>query len=162
MNYAPDQATTIAAGRDRLALPGVVVTAIGLALAGFPNGAVAALLLALTWLVASPSTIVTLGAFLVVGTGASMLTSALAVAGMALTLLLPLARSSIPTAALAATSVLALALLGSTAWLAATQSLWIASGALVLVATFIGYGIHRYVVVTIERQSVSTEVKTRG
>lgn len=162
MNHPPNQAATIAAGRDRLALPGVVVTAIGLGLAGFPNGAVAALLLALTWLVASPSTIVTLGAFLVVGTGAPVLTSALAAAGLALTLLLPLVRSSIPTAALAATSVLALASLVGAAWLAPTESLWIASGALVLVATFIGYGIHRYVVVTIERPSVSTEVKTRG
>lgn len=148
-------------GRDRLALPGVAIAAIAFLLGGVPGGLLAAGLLVGGWLVAPPVAVATLGAFLLVGGPSSALSAALALVGVALIVLLPTLRAPAPGLAILATVGVALPAIAAVQWLLGAYSLAIAAGALLLGGTMVGYALHRYALVAIERPE-RMEVGHRG
>lgn len=148
--------------RDRLALPGVVVAALGFSVTGDPVGLAAAATVLLAWALAPPVAVATLGAFLFVAVGPGGLLGLLAATGLALTLLGPVASATAPATRLLATSAVAAVFGAVVAWIATAAPLGAAAGTLLLVAALLGYGVHRYEVVTVEQASPSEEVSTDG
>lgn len=149
-------------GRESLALPGTAIAALALGATGDPIGIGAAVLLALTWLVAPPVAVATLGTFLFVTVGPDGVLGAASIAGLALVLLAPTLRTAAPVRALVATAGLAAALGAGSAWAVGVWSLPIAAGVLLLVVGSLGYAIHRIGVVTVERPPTAGEVSNGG
>lgn len=143
---------SVARGADRAALPGLAVAVVGIGLVGSTTAYGATALLVLAWLVAPPVALAAFGGFLVAAIDAGGVALLASGVGLGLVLLAPAfretARLRVASTVVVTTAALALA----TALAASTASLVVAAVVLVCGAGVLGYAVHRFAVVTVERR----------
>lgn len=142
----------VAGGADRPALPGLAVAVVGIGLVGSTTAYGAAALLVLAWLVTPPVALAAFGGFLVVAVDAGGVALLASGVGLGLVLLAPAFRATARLQVAATVVVTTAALAVATVLAAATASLVVAAVVLVCGAGALGYAVHRFAVVTVERR----------